>query len=41
MLLFIFQDEARLKTVAIQINPIDYETYNTHLIERIQQLMSA
>ncbi|CAH0547198.1 unnamed protein product [Brassicogethes aeneus] len=36
-----YNDEARLKTVVVRVDPINYEEYNAHLIERIQALMSA
>ncbi|KAG5891263.1 hypothetical protein JTB14_019670 [Gonioctena quinquepunctata] len=36
-----YNDESRLKTVCIKVDPINYEEYNAHLIERIQQLMAA
>ncbi|KAJ8924906.1 hypothetical protein NQ315_001063 [Exocentrus adspersus] len=34
-----FNDETRLKTVCVKVDPVNYEEYNNHLIERIQQLM--
>ncbi|CAG9864560.1 unnamed protein product [Phyllotreta striolata] len=33
-----YNDEARLKTVCIRIEPIDYEEYNQYLVDQIQQL---
>ncbi|XP_018574321.1 replication protein A 70 kDa DNA-binding subunit [Anoplophora glabripennis] len=33
-----YNDETRLKTVCIKVDPINYEEYNAHLIGRIQQL---
>ncbi|CAG9818455.1 unnamed protein product [Phaedon cochleariae] len=35
-----YNDESRLKTVCIKVDPINYEEYNNHLIERIQQLIA-
>ncbi|KAL1494983.1 hypothetical protein ABEB36_010479 [Hypothenemus hampei] len=35
-----YNDEQRLKTVAIQINPINYEDYNSHLINNIKQYIN-
>ncbi|XP_017771674.1 PREDICTED: replication protein A 70 kDa DNA-binding subunit [Nicrophorus vespilloides] len=35
-----YNDEARLKTVAIKVEPLNYKEYNSHLISRIQQLAS-
>lgn len=33
-----YNDEARLKTVCIKVDPVNYEEYNSLLIEKIQQL---
>ncbi|CAH1992743.1 unnamed protein product [Acanthoscelides obtectus] len=35
-----YNDEARLKTVCIKVDPINYKEYNAHLMERIDQLLS-
>ena len=34
-----YNDEARLKTVVIKVNPINHKEYNSHLISHIRQLM--
>jgi len=33
-----FNDENRLKTVAVKVDPINYKEYNSYLISKIQQL---
>ncbi|XP_050301275.1 replication protein A 70 kDa DNA-binding subunit [Anthonomus grandis grandis] len=33
-----YNDESRLKTVAVRVDPINYEEYNNHLINNIKQL---
>ncbi|XP_022901411.1 replication protein A 70 kDa DNA-binding subunit [Onthophagus taurus] len=35
-----YNDETRLKTVAVRVDTINYKEYNNHLITRIKQLMS-
>ncbi|XP_056629805.1 replication protein A 70 kDa DNA-binding subunit [Diorhabda sublineata] len=35
-----YNDEARLKTVCIKVDPVNYEEYNSFLIEKIQQLIA-
>lgn len=37
---FCFQDEARLKTIAVEVKPIDYKVLNNQIIKRINQLMA-
>ncbi|XP_076272924.1 replication protein A 70 isoform X2 [Rhynchophorus ferrugineus] len=37
----VYNDEQRLKTVAVKVDPINYEEYNNHLINRIKQLTGA
>ncbi|XP_074038930.1 replication protein A 70 kDa DNA-binding subunit-like [Leptinotarsa decemlineata] len=34
-----YNDESHLKTVVLKVDPINFEKYNAHLIERIEQLM--
>ncbi|XP_030753386.1 replication protein A 70 kDa DNA-binding subunit [Sitophilus oryzae] len=37
----VFNDEGRLKTVAIKVDPVNYTEYNTYLIECIKELTDA
>lgn len=36
---FMFQDETRLKVVALRVDHVNYKEYNAHLISRINQLL--
>ncbi|KAK9871429.1 hypothetical protein WA026_012805 [Henosepilachna vigintioctopunctata] len=35
-----YNDEARLKTIAVEVKPVHFKEYNNYLIGRIKQLMS-